>query len=85
MLVVEDNADICEYIRSSLADRYNVVTAADGQEGLNAAQQQIPDLIVSDIMMPVMDGVTLCRLVKEAVQTSHIPVILLTAKDSTRD
>lgn len=85
VLVVEDNADIREYIRSSLADRYNVVTAADGQEGLDAAQQQIPDLIVSDIMMPVMDGVTLCRLVKEDVQTSHIPVILLTAKDSTRD
>lgn len=85
VLVVEDNADIREYIRSSLADRYNVVTAADGQEGLDAAQQQIPDLIVSDIMMPVMDGVTLYRLVKEDVQTSHIPVILLTAKDSTRD
>lgn len=85
VLVVEDNTDIREYIRSSLADRYNVVTAADGQEGLDAAQQQIPDLIVSDIMMPVMDGVTLCRLVKEDVQTSHIPVILLTAKDSTRD
>lgn len=85
VLVVEDNADIREYIRSFLADRYNVVTAADGQEGLDAAQQQIPDLIVSDIMMPVMDGVTLCRLVKEDVQTSHIPVILLTAKDSTRD
>lgn len=85
VLVVEDNADIREYIRSSLANRYNVVTAADGQEGLDAAQQQIPDLIVSDIMMPVMDGVTLCRLVKEDVQTSHIPVILLTAKDSTRD
>mgnify|MGYP000752524154 CR=1 FL=1 len=85
VLAVEDNADIREYIRSSLADRYNVVTAADGQEGLDAAQQQIPDLIVSDIMMPVMDGVTLCRLVKEDVQTSHIPVILLTAKDSTRD
>ena len=83
--MVEDNADIREYIRSSLADRYNVVTAADGQKGLDAAQQQIPDLIVSDIMMPVMDGVTLCRLVKEDVQTSHIPVILLTAKDSTRD
>ena len=85
LLVVEDNKDIREYIRTSFEDRYEVLTAADGQEGWDIARQRIPDIIVSDIMMPVMDGVALCRLVKQDVSTSHIPVILLTAKDSSRD
>ena len=85
LLVVEDNQDIREYIRSSFEDRYEVLTAANGQEGWDIAQKRIPDIIVSDIMMPVMDGVALCKLVKQDMRTSHIPVVLLTAKDSTRD
>lgn len=85
LLVVEDNKDIRDYIRSSFDDRYEVLTAENGSEGWDIARQRIPDIIVSDIMMPVMDGISLCRLVKQDVSTSHIPVILLTAKDSARD
>lgn len=85
LLVVEDNADIREYIQSSFADIYEVITARDGKEGWELAQARIPNIIISDIMMPVMDGLELCKLVKEDMRTSHIPVILLTAKDSLQD
>ena len=85
VLVVEDNADIREYIRSSFASLYEVITAKDGKEGWELAQARIPNIIVSDIMMPVMDGIELCKRVKEDMRTSHIPVILLTAKDSLQD
>lgn len=85
VLVVEDNADIREYIRSSFTDIYEVITAKDGKEGRELAQARIPNIIVSDIMMPVMDGIELCKRIKEDMRTSHIPVILLTAKDSLQD
>lgn len=85
VLVVEDNADIREYIRSSFADIYEVITAKDGKEGWELAQVRIPNIIVSDIMMPEMNGIELCKRVKEDMRTSHIPVILLTAKDSLHD
>ncbi|MFT3739898.1 MAG: two-component regulator propeller domain-containing protein [Breznakibacter sp.] len=85
ILVVEDNTDIREYIASSLASNYKVVTAANGKDSLDLARKHIPNIIVSDIMMPVMNGIELCRAVKEDVRTSHIPVILLTAKDSIHD
>ncbi|MDR0542625.1 MAG: response regulator, partial [Dysgonamonadaceae bacterium] len=85
VLVIEDNADIREYIASSFTDGYTVITADDGKEGLELAQKYIPNIIVSDIMMPVMDGIELCRAVKDDVRTSHIPIILLTAKDTTQD
>ncbi|WP_455667972.1 hybrid sensor histidine kinase/response regulator transcription factor [Phocaeicola sp.] len=85
VLVVEDNADIREYIKSSFADIYEVITAKDGKEGWELAQSKIPNVIVSDIMMPIMDGIELCKLVKDDMRTSHIPVILLTAKDSLQD
>lgn len=85
VLVVEDNDDIRDYIASSLGPRYRVFTAVDGRDGLDIARSQVPDVIVSDIMMPVMDGMELCRSIKENIATSHIPVILLTAKDSIRD
>ena len=85
VLVVEDNADIREYIRSSFTDIYEVITAKDGKEGWELAQVRIPNIIVSDIMMPVMDGIELCKRIKEDMRTSHIPVILLTAKDSLQN
>ena len=84
ILAVEDNDDIREYIASSFGG-YQVVTACNGKEGWEKAQQFIPDIIVSDVMMPEMDGIEFCRLVKEDMRTSHIPVILLTAKDSIQD
>lgn len=85
ILVVEDNADIREYIRQTLEDEFTVFTASNGLEGLKAVQEKNPDVIISDIMMPEMDGITLCRTIKENIVTSHIPVILLTAKDSISD
>lgn len=85
LLVVEDNRDICDYIVESFSDDFEVRTAANGEQGLQQALGCIPDIIVSDIMMPVMSGIVMCRKLKEDVRTSHIPVILLTAKDSLQD
>ena len=85
VLVVEDNKDIRDYIRQSLESDYDVVTAGDGLEGLKAVHDESPTIVVSDIMMPEMDGATMCKHIKEDILTSHIPVILLTAKDSIED
>ena len=85
VLVVEDNDDIREYIESSLQSKFKVLTATNGEEGLNIAKSHIPNVIISDIMMPLMDGTELCKSIKDDVRTSHIPVILLTAKDSIQD
>lgn len=81
-MVVEDNPDICDYIAESLSDEFEVQKAENGKVGLQLAIKLVPDIIVSDVMMPEMDGVEMCRKVKENICTSHIPVILLTAKDS---
>lgn len=85
ILVVEDNDDIREYITTSFSNNYRIITAANGKEGVKQALEYIPDIIISDIMMPEMDGIELCKLVKEDIRTCHIPVILLTAKDSIQD
>lgn len=85
LLIVEDNDDIRRYIADSLGDTFEVRVAANGQEGKEQALKEIPDIIVSDIMMPVMDGNEMCRALKDDVRTSHIPIILLTAKDSLQD
>ena len=85
ILLVEDNKDIQDYFVSALSDIYSVMRASDGKEGLNIAFESIPDIIISDIMMPNMDGMELCRIIKSDLRTSHIPVVLLTAKDSADD
>ena len=79
-LVVEDNDDARGYIRESLEPDYRVVEAVDGSEGLARTMEIIPDLVISDIMMPGMDGYELCRLLKQDLRSCHIPVVLLTAK-----
>jgi signal transduction histidine kinase/ligand-binding sensor domain-containing protein/AraC-like DNA-binding protein/ActR/RegA family two-component response regulator len=81
VLIIEDNPDIIEFIRISLSSRYNFLLAENGEEGYSKACNFVPEVIISDIMMPVMDGLTLCRKVKENNRTSHISVILLTARD----
>lgn len=85
LLVVEDNDDIRQYISGSLSSEYKIIEAFNGKDGLTKALEIIPNIIVSDIMMPEMDGIEFCRIIKQDVRTSHIPVILLTAKDSIRD
>jgi signal transduction histidine kinase/DNA-binding response OmpR family regulator len=82
ILVVEDHADVRAYIRGPLESRYTVMEAKDGREGVKIAKEIMPDLIISDIMMPEMDGYELCRILKNEIETSHIPIILLTAKAS---
>jgi signal transduction histidine kinase/ligand-binding sensor domain-containing protein/DNA-binding response OmpR family regulator len=82
VLIVEDEFEIRTYIKSELLDQYNIIEAIDGEEGWRAAQKEMPDLIISDIMMPKMDGIELCKNIKTNLKTSHIPVILLTARTS---
>lgn len=80
ILIVEDNADMREYIRGFLGKEYNIMTAGDGEEAWNLIRLSLPDLIVSDVMMPYKDGYTLCKELKNDPEYCHIPVILLTAK-----
>lgn len=80
ILVIDDNADVRQYERMLLASRYAVIEAADGQEGLQRAREEVPDLVVCDVMMPVMDGLAFCQQLKSDTVTSHIPVVMLTAK-----
>ena len=80
VLIVDDNADIRTYLRSILQGQYRLLEAEDGKRGLELAREQVPDLIVSDVMMPVMNGLEFCQQVKKDDISSHIPVILLTAR-----
>ena len=80
VLLVEDNPDVRAYVRDCLADRYRIAEAPDGQQGLDAARRLRPDLVLSDVMMPVMDGYALCRALKADKEIGHTPLILLTAK-----
>ena len=85
VLIVEDNRDITLYLKSLLIERYNVITARNGVEGLDVAEKRIPDLIITDLMMPLKDGYQLACEIKQNMLLSHIPVIMLTAKTSDED
>lgn len=80
LLVVEDNADLVQYLTALLSGEYRIEIARDGKDGLQKAFDLIPDIILSDVMMPVMNGITLLDKVKNDMRTSHIPVVMLTAK-----
>ena len=80
VLIIDDNASMRSYLRSILSRQYNVMEAQNGEEGLAVAKKNVPQLVVCDVMMPVMDGLEFCRLMKEDVSTSHIPIVLLTAR-----
>lgn len=81
VLVIDDNTDIRQYERTLLQDEYVVLEAADGKEGLAVALKEVPDLVICDVMMPVMDGLEFTKQLKTNTATSHIPVIMLTAKN----
>ena len=80
VLLVEDNKDVREYVKECLEPYYNVIEAEDGQRGFELTAERYPDIVVSDIMMPVKDGLELCAMIKNDMRTGHIPVILMTAR-----
>ncbi|WP_229802478.1 hybrid sensor histidine kinase/response regulator transcription factor [Echinicola pacifica] len=82
LLLVEDNKELLALMKSTLQAHFNILTAQDGQEGFLTAQSQAPDIIISDVMMPIMDGIEMCVQLKKELTTSHIPVILLTARSN---
>ncbi len=85
ILIVEDNPEIRYYLKQSLQTNYEILEAADGKIGCDLAVQQIPDLIVTDVMMPEVNGIELCRTLKNEMLTQHIPIIILSAKSSIED
>ncbi len=85
ILIAEDNRDMIFYLTNVLRDEYNIIVAHDGKEAISFADEKVPDIIISDLMMPVMDGNKMCTHLKNSVMTSHIPIIILTAKTSVED
>ncbi len=84
ILLVDDNEEIIEFLRDDLSEKYCIKSAVNGKQALDILNEEVIDLVVSDIMMPVMDGFQLCKSIKSKVEISHIPVILLTAKNTMR-
>lgn len=82
ILLVDDNEDILEFLESDLSEKYNTLTAHDGEAALQLLSEEPVNLIISDVMMPVMDGFEFCRIIKSNIEYSHIPIILLTAKNT---
>lgn len=82
LLIVDDNEEILEFLENELSEKYSILKATDGQQALSLLLEESVQLVVSDVMMPVMDGFELCRRIKDNFEFSHIPVVLLTAKNT---
>ena len=82
VLIVDDNYKFRDFMKLSLNDNYNILTASDGEDAWPVILNKLPDMVISDVMMPVMDGIELCKRIKQDIRTSHIPVILLTARSA---
>jgi DNA-binding response OmpR family regulator/anti-sigma regulatory factor (Ser/Thr protein kinase) len=80
VLIVEDDDEMRTYLRKSLSQKYQIAEAKDGQEGFEKTKKLLPNIVISDVIMPNLDGIEMCRLLKEEISTSHIPIVLLTAK-----
>ena len=80
VLIVDDNEELLSYLKIELSNEYNTITAINGSDGIEKAKEHIPDLIISDLMMPEMDGIQMCKILKTKLETCHIPIIILTAK-----
>ena len=85
VLVVEDNVEVCDYLVESLSGYFNVLKAENGEDALDIIEENTVNLVLTDVMMPVMDGIQLCKRIKRNIQTSHIPVIMLSAKSDVKD
>ena len=85
VLIIEDNMDVTHYLKICLKNKYETIQAANGIEGIEMALEQIPDVIISDVMMPGKDGFEVCEILKTDKRTDHIPIIILTAKASLED
>ncbi len=85
LLVIEDSEDVTYYLKTCLTDSYQIITSRNGKEGVKKALEELPDIVISDVMMPEMDGFEVCRILKKDEITSHIPIILLTAKATSED
>lgn len=85
VLIIEDNTDMRRYLRDLMKKHYRVLEAENGEEGVKVAVEQVPDLVLSDVMMPVMDGFTCCAELRKRKETVHIPILLLTAKAEDKD
>jgi signal transduction histidine kinase/ligand-binding sensor domain-containing protein/AraC-like DNA-binding protein len=83
ILLVEDNEELRFYLKDNFKHKYRILEANNGQKGLTLATQAIPDIVITDIMLPIMDGITLCKKLKNSPETSHIPVIMLTALNTS--
>ena len=85
LLIIEDNVDVTYYLQNCLEDQYQILTRRDGKSGVEKALEVLPDIIISDVMMPEMDGFEVCKILKADERSSHIPIILLTAKARPQD
>lgn len=85
ILIVEDNDELREYLRRTLSEQYNIQVCSNGKEALTIVKEYMPNLVISDIMMPEMRGDELCHILKNDIETSHIPIILLTALNTDKN